>query len=308
MKIIKWTVAVLAACYVGLVVIAYLPRESTPVTEFTGSHSRFITVNGNAVHYTKRGGGPPLVLVHGFAGSTYTWRDLAPLLLDDYTVYALDLLGFGLTDKPSDGGYDMASQAGLLLGFMRAVGLSRATLIGHSMGGVVVAFAAVKAPSMVDRLVIVEGGFYHGGAPPFLKYLVFPLKRIMGRVFYTASFRAKSLRASYHDKSMVTDELIENYLLPGKTPNAADAMAAMMAGDQPPTYAGVSTPITRPTLLVWSRFNTHNPVADGQRLQKEIKNSKLVIIDGCSHYVQEEKPEKLAAAIKSFLTVTTTGK
>jgi len=85
-------------------------------------------------------------MVHGFAGSTYTWRYLIPLLTDDYTIYALDVLGFGLSDKPPDGDYDMKSQGDLLIGFMDAIKLPSATLVGHSMGGVIIACTGLYRP------------------------------------------------------------------------------------------------------------------------------------------------------------------
>ena len=93
--------------YLALIIVAYMPYETTPIEELAGEQDTFIEVNGHTIHYTKQGTGKPLILVHGFAGSTYTWRDLIPLLADHYTVYAYDVLGFGLSDKPSDVDYSM---------------------------------------------------------------------------------------------------------------------------------------------------------------------------------------------------------
>lgn len=301
MKLLRNTLAVVVLVYIALIITAYLPYETTPAKELAGPDGQFIRVNNHEIHYIKKGRGRPMVLVHGFAGSTYTWRNLIPLLSENYTIYALDLLGFGLSDKPSDGSYDLASQAELVLDFLAAVGLPSATLIGHSMGGVVVSYAAVRKPAKVDKLVIIEGGFYHGGAPAFLKYLFFPLGRLVAKNFYTKRFRAKSLLPSYYNKSIVTDEVIDAYLQAGGTPNAVEALARMMNHVGPRTYEGLSNRITQPTLLVWSRNNKNNPVEDGQRLKKEIQDSQLTVIDQCGHYVQEEKPSKLAKAINEFI-------
>ncbi len=301
MKIIKRICAIIILLYILLIIIAYLPTATLPVEKLTGPSSTFINVNGHTIHYTQQGQGQPLVLVHGFAGSVFTWRSLIPLLSDKYTVYALDLLGFGLSDKPSDNSYDMRSQANLLLAFLEELELDSAILVGHSMGGVVVAYAAIEKPSKVDRLIIIEGGFYHGGAPEFVQYLFFPLQRLMAKTFYTRKFRLKSLLPSYFNKSIVTTEVIEAYLQPGKTPNAVNALETMMTNVGPRTYEGVSRQVTQPTLLVWSLNNKNNPVEDGKRLNNEISNSQLNVIQNCGHYVQEEKPEELAAVIKQFL-------
>jgi pimeloyl-ACP methyl ester carboxylesterase len=300
-KILTVIIALLMVLYLGLIVMAYLPQEAIPVSRLTGPQDKFIIVNGQTIHYLQQGSGKPLILVHGFAGSTYTWRKLILLLADHYTVYALDLLGFGLSDKPGDGNYDLEAQGKLVIGFLDALHLPNATLAGHSMGGVVVGYAALDAPAKVDSLILVSPGFYGKGAPGFLRYLFFPLNRVMAQQFYKKAVRAASLNRSFYNKSLVTDELIDAYLLPTKTPNAADALARMMSSVSTRTYEGLAEKIATPSLLVWGDHDTNNLPQDGERLKKEIKQSRLVTIKECGHYVQEEKPEDLARAIKDFL-------
>jgi pimeloyl-ACP methyl ester carboxylesterase len=300
-KICAVIVALLVVLYLGLVVVAFLPQETIPVSKLAGPQDKFVTVNGRTIHYLQQGSGKPLILVHGFAGSTYTWRKLMPLLADRYTVYALDLLGFGLSDKPADGNYNLDSQGKLVIGFMDALHIPHATLGGHSMGGVVVGYAALEAPSKVDALILVSPGFYGKGAPSFLRYLFFPLDRVMARQFYKKSVRAASLERSFYNKTLITDELIDAYMLPTKTPHAADALARMMGSVSTRTYEGLAEKISTPSLLVWGDHDTNNLPQDGERLKKEIKQSRLVNIKECGHYVQEEKPEELARAIKDFL-------
>ena len=87
---------------------------------------------------------------------------------------------------------------------MDALNLPSATLIGHSMGGVIIGYAALAAPSRLDKLVMIEPGFYTNKTPAFLQYMYFPLNRIMARQFYTRSMTERFLLASFYDKSMVT--------------------------------------------------------------------------------------------------------
>jgi pimeloyl-ACP methyl ester carboxylesterase len=300
-KIFIGSLLVLGFIYLALVIVAYLPYETTPIKELAGKESKFVKVNGHTVHYTKQGEGKPLILLHGFAGSTYTWRHLIPLLTDHYTVYAYDLLAFGLSDKPSDVNYDMGSHADFLIGFMDALKLSSAALVGHSMGGVIIGYAALVAPSRIDKMVLIEPGFYADTAPSFLKYMFFPLNRIMARQFYSRSMRKRFLLASFHNKSLLTEEVIDAYMIPTRTPNALDAMAHMMTSVAIKKYEGVSTKITRPTLLVWGERGKGVPPDDAKRLNSEIQGSKLVTVNECGHYVQEEKPQELAKFIRDFL-------
>jgi pimeloyl-ACP methyl ester carboxylesterase len=299
-KICTIIIVLLLVVYLGLVVVTFLPQETIPVSTLAGPQDKFVTVNGQTIHYLQQGSGKPLILVHGFAGSTYTWRKLIPLLADRYTVYALDLLGFGFSDKPVDGNYDLDSQGKLVIGFMDALHIPHATLAGHSMGGVVVCYAALGAPSKVDALVLVSPGFYGKGAPGFVRYLFFPLDRVMARQFYKKAVRAASIDRSFYNKALITDELIDGYLLPTKTPNAADALARMMSSVTTRTYEGLAEKISAPALLVWGDHDINNLPQDGERLNRELKRSRLVNIAECGHYVQEEKPEELARAIKDF--------
>ena len=177
-KIAVVIISLLVVLYLGLVIVALLPQETIPISTLSGPQDKFVMVNGQTIHYLKQGNGKPLILVHGFAGSTYTWRKLTPLLADRYTVYALDLLGFGLSDKPPDGNYALESQGRLVIGFLEALHIPHAAIAGHSMGGVVVGYAALDAPSKVDELILVSSGFYVRGVPGFLRYLFFPLDRI----------------------------------------------------------------------------------------------------------------------------------
>jgi pimeloyl-ACP methyl ester carboxylesterase len=266
-----------------------------------GQDSKFITVNGDTIHYVKSGSGKPVVLVHGFGLSTYSWRKLIPLLADRYTVYAPDLLGFGLSDKPPDGNYDLKSHGDLVIGFMDALKLSSAPLVGHSMGGIVVSYAANKAPSRVDKLVIIEPGFYRDTAPPFLKYLFFPLPRIMAKQFYARSSQERLHGAMFYDKSLLTDETLEAYMAAGRTPNVVDALTAMMQDVGPQKYEGISEKISVSTLIVWGESDERPLSEEAKRLKREIKGSQLMLIRDSGHLVPEEKPRDLASLIRDFL-------
>ena len=298
MKIIKNILIVLAVLYACCVVYALIPQKSVPVQELAGKNSRFINVNGRMLHYEKYGSGKPVILVHGFACSTYTWRHVIPLLSHSCTVYALDLPGFGLSDKSPEASYDLRSQARTLLDFVNALQLPSASLAGHSMGGVIVGIAAAEAPQKVDKLIIIDAGLYYEGSPKFFQHLYFPFDVIMARSFYTKSVSSRSLATGYYDKSYITDELIENYLKPTRTLHAADALVTILRTLSGESYEGISTSITVPTLLIWAR---QDKPSNGERLHQEIKGSQLLIINDAGHMVQEEKPKEVAAAIQQFV-------
>jgi pimeloyl-ACP methyl ester carboxylesterase len=223
-----------------------------------------------------------------------------PQLAQNHEVYALDLLGFGLSAKPADGGYSLADQGQLVLAFINELQLQQPTIVGHSMGGVITALAAAQSPEKIGGLVMIDAGIYHGGPPAFLKYLFFPFDVIAARSFYTKGARTRSLQRSYYNQSMITDELVDKYLEPAGTPGAA-AVVAKMNKFSSVRYTDVSRRLRVATLLVWGRYDMIVPVADAERLHQEIRGSQLVVIDYAGHMVQEEKPKEVAAAILKFL-------
>src|SRR5688572_1287002 len=116
-----------------------------------------ITIDGNRVVYRIAGAGPLLLLVHGMAGSSETWKHVMPALAERCTVLAPDLLGQGQSDKPR-GDYSLGAHANLLRDLLDALGHERATVIGQSLGGGVAMQFAYQFPERCERLVLVNSG------------------------------------------------------------------------------------------------------------------------------------------------------
>jgi pimeloyl-ACP methyl ester carboxylesterase len=264
------------------------------------AEDRFITLDGHQLRYRVAGSGPPMLLVHGFAGSLYTWRELLPLLAETHCVYALDLLGFGFSDKPVQADHSLRGHGLRLLGFCAALGLSNVTLIGHSMGGVVAAYAALEdRQGVITRLALLDANFYRRNGPPIP--VVPPLARLLARRFYSPRAREASLRRCYADPQRLTAEVVESYLAPTRTPGALEALSAFLATPGPATYRELPPRLRLPTLIVWGAQDALWPLADAQRLAAAIPNAQLAIIEGAGHMVQEEQPVVLAERLQVFV-------
>jgi len=119
-----------------------------------GVHSEFVTVNGYKMHYLVGGSGRPLLLVHGLGSRGADWANLIPQLIDGgHRVYALDLLGYGLSSQPRDGRYSIADQAVMVEGFLDSQHLPQVDLAGWSMGGWIAMRVALQQPERIRRLV-----------------------------------------------------------------------------------------------------------------------------------------------------------
>ena len=301
MKILRNTCIIIALLYVSLIVYAYLPYSTAAPETFAGENSHFITLDGNTIHYTVQGSGPALVLVHGFGGSTFAWDKLVGSLRPQYTMYALDLLGFGLSDKPVDASYVLPAQADLVCALISALGIEKTVLIGHSMGGVIVADAVSKLPDRIKGLIMIEPGFYY--TPPlFFQHLFFPFDRAMAKMFYSRMGREKSFVGSYYDKSLVTPEMIDELLIARQTPGAVEAMQSMSSDPEAySTYEDIAAAVTGPSLMIWGERGEKTRTREIEDSRRLMKGSQLVMVEKCGHYVQDEKPEQAAQVILAFL-------
>ncbi|PDV99382.1 alpha/beta fold hydrolase [Candidatus Viridilinea mediisalina] len=280
------------------------PVEATATPQKTVSipmntHSHFISIEGLQLHYELRGSGRPLVLLHGFAGAAHAWAEVAAELASDHAVYALDLVGFGLSDKTTQADVSLAGHGRRVVALLEALDLHDVTLAGHSMGGVVAAYAAIADQQpRIARLALLDANFYRRNGPP-IPMLPF-LPRLLAARFYNPKARAASLRRCFANPALVTPERLERYLAPTRLPGAHAALAAFLATPSPATYAALPAQISRPTLILWGEADAIWPLSDAQRLAQAIPNARLQIIAEAGHMLPEERPLEVAQALREF--------
>ena len=232
----------------------------------------FVMVGDIKTHHIRRGKrGRPIVLVHGFGSSTYTWRRNLDALSERYRLFALDLKGFGLTAKPRDGQYHVSAYTDHLLGYLDAMKIERPVLVGSSMGGTVATRLALLHPDRVAGLVLVDpapirlpGEKAGRGVRPANEAaenseagsLVGRLLPSVARTMITRQAVEGWMKAGYHDPSLVTPELVETYYRPITIEGATEALAAMM---RPPAVPESPVPplrtLTAPTLVIWGKHD-----------------------------------------------------
>ncbi len=171
------------------------------------------------LYYTEEGKGPPLLLIHGFGASTFTWRFVAPELAKSHRVIAVDLKGFGQSDKPFDGRYSVYDQAELLAQLIEDKDLRDLTLVGHSFGGGVALLLALEANQRLDgritRLVLLDSIAFPQNIPVFFRLLDVPLVSQIGVRMVPPSVQARvALQIAYFDDSKIDPEEIELYAAP----------------------------------------------------------------------------------------------
>jgi pimeloyl-ACP methyl ester carboxylesterase len=265
--------------------------------------------HGVKINYYEAGQGPPVILLHGFGACTYTWRFLAPALAQDHRVFALDLKGYGFSDKPEDGKYAVADQADMVAAFIKAQDLRDLTLIGHSMGGGVALMTYFKVrqadPARIKKLVLIDSAGYPQKMPWFIRFARIPLINIIGSWLVSPRFATYMvLRKCYYNKDKITDEQIDTYAYYGSLPGAREAVVQTAKQIVPEDIEAVTArykTIRVPTLIIWGAEDKVVPLEVGKNFQRDIPDSELVILPKCGHIPLEEQPQATQQAIMDFL-------
>jgi 2-hydroxymuconate-semialdehyde hydrolase len=271
-------------------------------------NSHFVQVDGARVHYQEFGDAskPTIVLIHGYTASLYVWKTVAPMLADaGFHIVALDLLGFGYSEKPSWFDYAISSQARVVARFMNRLGIGRATIIGSSYGGAVAATLALDYPERVEKLVLVDTVCNDNlKNHPILKLAAVPGVGealtpflIDSRAFQRYRMRG-TLAPANHE--LITDERVEGILRPL---TAADAHRSLLATSRAWSACRIEQDahlINQPTLIIWGADDKVIPPDDGHRLHDSILHSRFVILKDCGHIPQEEKSDLFVELVTEF--------
>lgn len=224
------------------------------------------------------GSGPPVVLLHGLAGSSAWWRYTTPALARQFTTYAPDLVGFGRSRGPLRA--TIADRAELLAEWMEAVGLPTSHIIGHSMGAQIAIHLAAAHPERIAKLVLVSAA----GIPRpvaitqaarLLSEIIPP--RAWGTARFIPRIAVDTLRAGPF--------------------SVARATASILLDDVRPLLPH----ITAPTLLVWGTLDALTPLRDGEYMNAHIPNARMLVVDGAAHMPMVDQPERFNTEVLGFL-------
>lgn len=288
------------------------PTRYADTTPLAGPEGRFITVAGTRTYIREAGpvAGPAVVLVHGFGASTFSWRETIPALAEaGFRVLALDLRGFGLADKTFEADYSHPAQADFVMAVMSAVGIERAVLVGHSMGGNVIAHAALRHPQRVTGLVFVAGAVSLGAPPAFSPAVLLnvPPVRQWARVLLTRALTpdqvAETQLSAYAVKDVVTPAVREGYL---NVLTVRDWDLALLGVVRDSAANGLTQPlsaITAPVMIVWGEQDSWVPLDPrGLALRQAFPSARWVTYPGIGHLPQEEAPAQFNRDLIAFLT------
>ncbi|MDP1781400.1 MAG: alpha/beta fold hydrolase [Hydrogenophaga sp.] len=244
---------------------------------------------------------PAVLMLHGFGASLHTWEAWAQALSATHRVIRLDLPGSGLSEPDSANDYTDARSLQLVLALMDQLGVSRASIVGHSIGGRIAWTLAARHPERTARLVLVAPD---GFASPGFEYgQVAKVPAVLGAMRYVMpkAVLRMNLAPAYADPACLTDELTTRYHDLMLAPGARDAMFKRLEQTVLTNPVPLLNTITAPTLLVWGAADAMIPVTNAQDYLGAVKGSRLVTLPGVGHLPHEEAAQASLQAVADFL-------
>ncbi len=262
-----------------------------------------------ALAVKEQGQGRPILLLHGLGTSSFTWASIMPGLARSHRVIALDLRGFGASDKPMDTHYRIADQADAVRAFIEQENLRDLTIIGHSFGGGITLALALsmngQPRSRLRDIVLIDTVAYRQPIPIFFRIAKLPVIGDLGMSVIPPELQAEQgLRMAYYDRSKISQQAIAEYAAPLYSPEARHAFVETVSNILPPDIDEVSErykALKMPTKIMWCEEDKIIPVALGIRLHENIPGADLTVLKTCGHLPQEERPVETLGAIEGFI-------
>ncbi len=260
-----------------------------------------------AIH--ESGHGKPIVLIHGLGASSYTWHEIAPALAKTNRVIAIDLKGFGQSDKPLDTHYSIFDQAKLVDDFITRRKLHGVTLVGHSFGGGVALAVALSqmdaGKHQIDKLVLIDSIAYRQPLPFFFQVLRTPVVGELGMTLIPPEVQmAQALAVAYRHDEKVTADTVNHYASALHTEGGRHALFHTINSLDPDAADEISRryhTLKTPALLLWCEHDKIVPLKFGKRLALDLPDARFEVIEDCGHIPHEEQPEETLRLIQSFV-------
>ncbi len=262
----------------------------------------------NTCYWSLGSEGTAVLLLHGLGGCKENWRCNISSLAGSHQVYAVDLVGFGLTDKPL-ATYSLPYFTQFIHDLMDALNIARASLIGNSLGAGIALNYVLHHPDRVNKLVLVDSGGLGKACHPMLRLMTLPiLGELLKRPGRQGARQVGQL--CFHNPQLIAEEDVELHyqrsLLPGAQAALLSTARALIdlggARDSVvrPIVDGLHT-IAAPTLIIWGKEDRVLPVSHAQVAKEHIPNAQILVFEQCGHTPQMECPDKFNAAVLGFL-------
>ena len=267
--------------------------------------SEYTDVDGHRIHYTSIGRGDPILLIHGFPTSSHLWRGVMPVLASSHRVIAIDLPGFGLSDKPLDIRYSFGFFERVLEGFVEQLDIERTTLVVHDLGGPVGLYWAVRNPARIAKLVILNTLVYpqtSWAVKAFVVALRLPLVRD-----YIVSPKGivGAMKLGVVHKDRLDREVLTPYTAPFEDRAARKALIKAGSGLSLRGLIEIARKLPAigvPSRVIYGEKDRILPdiAKTAARLESDL-GAEVTALPSCGHFLQEDEPDRVGELIAQFV-------
>lgn len=255
------------------------------------------------------GNADPVVLLHGFCSLSYTWHEVFDEIASGQRTIAVDLKGFGASDKPADENYLLDTQAEIIAGLLDALGLERISLMGCSLGAAIALRVAQRWPQRVLKLILVSPAAFHHDQFPIWKRLVLAATRnvstelaaqVIRRLVRTPGLIESRMRHAYYQSGTMTDERVRVYTAMLRDPHCQHAIIATLRQLDLRELEKNLPDVCQPVLILQGAYDKIIPPEFSTRLVRLLPQAELKMM-ACGHGPQEELPAEFVRQVNEFL-------
>jgi pimeloyl-ACP methyl ester carboxylesterase len=309
-EVIGFVLAIVIALALVIIILPRVTsRETLSYEEAVQKHApgKFVTVDGKKIHYIERGHGDPVILIHGFLYSTLMWKKSMDAFASKFRTYAVDLWGWGYSERLNATDYSFPLYAQQILKFMDALNIPKASLVGQSMGGGTSIYLAAHYPERVNKLVLVD--------PAAIPYPVTTIGRIYQQPFIGEFLNALPGDALienniktiwFYDRNKVSREYLQEVVQPLRIRGTSEGLMCILRSMLKPPYVedevNMLAQTNKSILIVHGREDKAVPLDRSEKLHRLWQGSKLVVFEKAGHSPHEEHPEEFNRIAIDFLS------
>ncbi len=267
----------------------------------------FVDVGGARLYYYaagSRGAGEPIVLIHGFPTSSHLWRDVVPLLPAGRRIVVVDLLGYGRSDRPMERDLSIKGHAERIIALLDALRIQYASVVGHDLGGGIAQYLAVRHPTRVERLCLIDSVAFDEWPTRQIKMAqaTLPLTRHLPTTWILSALRSEMERGYAQDARGARS--IDLYIRPFCSPEGRDALVEHLEALDPEETVALGPrlgEIMAPTAVITGAHDPFLTPAVAKQLHEAIHGSTLDVIPDVRHFTPEEAPEAISTIVEQWL-------
>ncbi len=272
------------------------------IAKYTNEHSKFVEVQGLNIHYRDEGKGEVLLLVHGTFASLHCFDDWTEMLKSQYRIVRLDLPGFGLTGPNPAHKYSISLFTELLKDFLVALKIDKCSIAGNSLGGWLSWEFALKFPSMVNKLILIDSAGYINDNTYPLPFIIAqtPVLRNVFNYVPKAVVR-RFVKQVFYDQNKVTNEMVTRYYDLFHREGNKEAFVRL-ANSSFSQNTDNLIHLNLPVLVLWGKKDNWLSVTHADKFEKDLKFCTKIIYENAGHVPMEEIPEQTAKDVLNFLS------